>query len=63
MKKLAVNSKYSFIIMFALIVICEILLRMDNMIIQSLGIFLVPFIVVFGFLIMMNDHKKIDLNK
>lgn len=59
MKSFVKDSKKCFIAMFILIVICEILIRVDNMFIQTLGICLVPFIVLFGFFLIKNDQKKL----
>lgn len=47
--------------MLVLITICELLLKIDNKIIQSLGIGLTPFIVLFGYLLLKNDKKDIDV--
>lgn len=61
MKKFVGRQKNCFITMFSLIVICEILLRIDNKIVQSIGIVLMPFIVLFGFLLIKNDKKDINI--
>ena len=58
MKSFVRNPKKCLISMILLIVICEISLRVDNMVVQSFGICLVPFIILFGLLLMMNDKKK-----
>lgn len=63
MKKFVGKQKNCFITMFVLIVACEILLRIDNKIIQSLGICLLPFIILFGFLLLKNDQKNIKKAK
>lgn len=60
MKKFVGKQKNCFISMFILIIACEVLLRIDNKIIQSLGIFLVPFIIIFGFFLIKNDNKKVN---
>lgn len=59
MKKFVGKQKNCFITMFVLIVVCEILLRIDNKIIQFLGICLLPFIILFGFLLIKNDQKNV----
>lgn len=61
MKKFVNKQKNCFLTMFFLIVVCEILLRIDNKIFQSLGICLLPFIILFVFLFIKNDQKK-DIN-
>lgn len=61
MKKFVSKQKNCLISMITLIAICELLLKIDNKIIQSLGICLTPFIVYFGFLLIMNDKKNINL--
>ena len=58
MKSFVRNPKKCLIAMILLIVVCEISLRVDNMVVQSFGICLVPFIILFGLLLMMNDKKK-----
>lgn len=60
MKNFVGKQKHCFITMFSLIVICEVLLRVDNKIIQIVGISLVPFIILFGFLLIKND-KRINI--
>ncbi len=59
MKKFISKQKNCGITMLILIAICEILLRVDNRIIQSLGIFMLPFILFFGFLLIKNDALNI----
>lgn len=61
MKKFVGKQKYCFITMFSLIVICEVLLRIDNKFIQIVGISLVPFIILFGFLLIKNDKRNINI--
>lgn len=61
MKKFVGKQKYCFITMFSLIVICEVLLRVDNKFIQIVGISLVPFIILFGFLLIKNDKRNINI--
>ena len=58
MKKFVSKQRNCFWTLFSLIVICEILLKINNKFIQSIGIILVPFIVIFGILLIMNDNKK-----
>ncbi len=61
MKKFVGKQRNCFITMFILIVICEVLLRVDNMVIQILGIVLLPFIILFGFLLIKGDKKNINV--
>ncbi len=61
MRKFVSKQKNCFIIMFALIAICEFFLKVDNRIIQSLGICLLPFIIFFVLLLIKNSEKK-DIN-
>lgn len=58
MKKIIGKQKNCFKTMFLLIVICEILLKIDNKGIQTMGICLTPIIVYLGFLLIRNDQKK-----
>ncbi len=48
------------LLMFILIIICELLLKIDNKFIQTIGIILTPFIVTLGFLLIKNDEKHIN---
>ena len=61
MKNLSGKQKKYLINMFALIFICETLLKIDNKVFQSLGILLVPFIVTYGVLLLKED-KENDTN-
>lgn len=61
MKKFVGKQRNCFITMFILIVICEVLLRVDNMVIQILGIVLLPVIILFGFLLIKGDKKNINV--
>lgn len=59
MKKLVYGQKNCLITLMSLIAIVELLLKIDNKIIQSLGILLTPFIIMVGYLLIKNDQKKI----
>lgn len=61
MKKFVSKQKNCFIAMLTLIAICELLLKIDNKIFQSFGIGLTPFIICFGFLLLRNDKKDINV--
>lgn len=58
MKKFIYKQKNCFWTLLSLIMICEILLKIDNKIVQSFGIALTPFIIMFGLLLIKNDQKK-----
>lgn len=58
MKNFTDKQKKYLLKMFALIAVCEILLKINNAFMQSLGIILVPFIVTYGFLVLKNDSKS-----
>ena len=60
MKSFICKQKNCFITLATLIVICELLLKIDNKFIQSLGILILPFIIYFGYLLIRNDQKKIN---
>ena len=62
MKKFISKQKNCLLSMLMLIILCEILLKIDNKVIQSLGICLTPFIVMFGILFIKSDKQK-DINK
>jgi len=59
MKKFIGKQKNCFWTLLGLILVCEILLKIDNKIIQSIGIVLTPFIVMFGYLLIRNDEKNL----
>lgn len=59
MKKFINKQKNCFWTLLGLILVCEILLKIDNKIIQSIGIVLTPFIVMFGYLLIRNDEKNL----
>ena len=58
MKKFVSKQKNCFWVLLSLILVCEILFMVDNIVIQSLGIILTPLTVVFGVLLMKNDEIK-----
>ena len=57
MKKFINKQRNCFWTLIGLIFVCEILLMIDNRLIQSIGIILTPFTVMFGFLLIKNDNK------
>lgn len=58
MKKFMSKQKNCFLTLISLIFICEIMLTINNKIIQSIGIILVPFVVVLIVLLIRNDNRK-----
>ena len=58
MKKFISKQKNCFWTLFSLILVCELLLTIDNKIIQSIGILLTPFIVIFGILLMSKEKEE-----
>ena len=60
MKKFVSKQKNCLATLLVLILICELLLNINNKIIQSIGIVLTPFVVMLGILLMKNDQKKVN---
>lgn len=58
MKKFISKQKNCFWTLLSLIVLCEILLKVNNKFIQCLGIILTPVIIIFSILLMKNNYKK-----
>lgn len=58
MKKFISKQRNCFCTLISLILVCEVLLTIDNRIIQSIGIILIPFIVTFEILLMKKENKK-----
>lgn len=52
------NQKKCCLLMFILIIIAEILLQIDNKIIQTFGICMLPFIILSGVILLKNDQRK-----
>ena len=63
MKKFINKQKNCFMTLFILVVISEILLRIDNMIIQTIGIVLTPVIAILVFMVIRNDQKELQNKK
>lgn len=61
MKKFISKQKNCLTSLLCLVVICEILLKIDNVIIQTIGILILPIIVLLVITLMINDQK--DLQK
>ena len=60
MKKFIGKQKNLFITLISLVIICEVLLRIDNKIIQTIGVLLTPFIAILVFLVIRNDQKELE---
>ena len=60
MKKFINEQKKCFIALISLVVICEILLRINNTIIQTIGVLLTPIIAIMVFVVIRNDQKELQ---
>jgi branched-subunit amino acid permease len=60
MKKFISKQKNLLIALSSLVIICEILLKINNRIIQSIGIILTPIIALLVFLVIRNDQKDLE---
>ena len=58
MKNFISKQKNCFWTLLSLIILCEILLKVNNKFIQCIGIILTPVIIIFSILLMKNDYKK-----
>ena len=58
MKKLVGNQKNCFMTMASLIFVCEILLRIESVGLQIIGVCLTPFIVLLGILFMTSFERE-----
>ena len=58
MKKFINGQKNCLYTLLSLIIVCEILLKIDNKFIQSMGIILTPAIIMLSVLLMKNNNKK-----
>ena len=63
MKKFISKQKNCFMTLISVVVICEILLRIDNKIIQGLGVLLTPLIAILVYLVIKNDQKELQSKK
>ncbi len=59
MKKFISKQKNCFLTLLSLIIVCELLLKINNRIFQAMGIVLTPFIALLVFLLIRNDQKKL----
>lgn len=60
MKKIISEPKGCLTLMLSLIIICEVLLKIDNRIIQTIGICLTPIIVILVILFIKSDKQKVQ---
>lgn len=60
MKKFISKQKNCFITLFGLVVLCEILLRINNTVIQAMGVVLTPAIAVLVFFVIRNDQRELE---
>lgn len=58
--KFDAKQKRYLIKLFEFIFACEVLLKIDNKFIQTLGIMLVPIIVGYGYLFLRSDQNNIE---
>lgn len=63
MKKFISKQKNCFMTLLSLVIICEVLLRIDNMVIQTIGIVLTPVIAILVFMVIRNDQKELQNKK
>ena len=63
MKKFINKQKNCFITLISLVVLCEILLKINNKIIQLIGILLTPVIAILVLLVIRNDQKDLEDKK
>ena len=63
MKKFIGKQKNCFMALIGVVVICEILLRIDNKIIQGIGVLLTPIIGILVYLVIKNDQKELENKK
>ena len=59
MKKFISKQKNCLWTLLSLIIICEFLLKINNRVIQSIGIVLTPIIVILEISLIRNDQKQV----
>ena len=59
MKKFISKKRNCLWTLLSLILVCLVMLKINNKIIQSIGIVLTPFIVTLGYLLIKNDQKSL----
>ena len=63
MKKFVSKQKNCFTSLIVSVVLCEILLRIDNKVIQSIGIALTPVIAILVYKVIRNDQRELENKK
>ena len=63
MKKFISKQKNCFTSLVISVVLCEILLRIDNRVIQSMGIALTPVIAILVYKVIRNDQRELENKK
>ncbi len=63
MKKFIGKQKNCFMTLIISVVLCEILLRIDNRVIQSFGIALTPIIAILVYKVIRNDQRELENKK
>lgn len=58
MKTFISKQKNCIISLIGLVAVCETLLNINNKIIQSLGIFTLPAIIMVGYILIRNEQKE-----
>ena len=58
--KIDTKQKRYLLKLFEFIFVCEVLLKIDNIIIQSLGIMLLPFIVFYAYSFLKCDQSNLN---
>lgn len=59
MKNFISKQKNCFAMLAGLVAVCEILLKINNKIVQSMGMILTPFIAFLVFSVIRNDQKEL----
>lgn len=60
MKNFISNQKNCLVTLFALVAVCEMLLKINNKIMQSLGILLTPLVAILVYSVIRNDQKQLE---
>lgn len=60
MKNFISKQKNCFLTLLGLIAISEIMLKINNMFFKVIGVMLLPFIIIFCYLLIRNDQKNMN---
>ena len=60
MKKFIGKQKNCFMALISLVIICEVLLRIDNKVIQAIGVALTPLIAMMVYFVIRNDQNELE---